>query len=102
MLLGPSQERHVAPRRIADAKLLADFPFKVARLQVGARRLRLLRLQQASPEERRQLRMKRVKARALPRLGVLLFRNLDPALLRELLHRVDEFQPLVLLDEREH
>ena len=99
ILLGPLEDRRRAGRRVADRPRLLRLVAQVARGEVLARGRRLLRLHEAAAVERGELGHQRVEALAQPRLRVLALLDLNPALRRQLAHRLDEGEPLHLLDE---
>ena len=99
VFLGPAQDVRDAVRRIADAPVLGNCAVERAVLQVIARELAFLGLQEAAAVEGGELGHERVEALALAGVGVFGFLNFDTALLGELLDGFDEGESFLLLDE---
>ena len=99
VLLRPLHHRGGAIRRITDQKALLHIVPEIAALQIRTRGLRLLRLLETAMVELREFGHQREEPLALPGRRILLLLDLHPALLGELLHGLDESEPVHLLDE---
>ena len=102
VFLRPREDGGDAHRRIADEEVVLNLLVQFALLEIRPRRSRLLHLLETAVVELGEFGHQREEPRPLARRGVVLRLDLHAALRGQLLHRLHEGQPLLLLDELEH